>query len=523
VIENANELERRLREARPRVATAPPPFAVVLARIQAPDLASVHARRPRRSRRIGMFAALAALAVAACAWGATQLLSGSMVVTGFLPASPNTGVGAPLASSAALLGLRTDDPGGGPPWGMRIVRTTRGQACVQVGRVLDGNVGAIGSGYAFGDDGRFHPFSPEDALGLRCIQPDVNGHVFDVQGPMTVSENALSLAESMVDRVHCDLPGEHDWGLRCPLSQLRVLAFGTLGPDARTMTVSYRGRSSTVVPYGPEGAYLLVFKAPKGTNVGYFGAQAPHPPVLTVHFADGSSCQLPPAGDIDLCRPQGIEFPHGPALGTAQVAAAVHARYGLHVAGGVATMTATSASSSSVGFQRKHAGPAIVVTFTARAAVSGPLTTYGVELRRPVVKGCFGGPVLDTQQPSPTLAAGSRVKIVVQLQAICHGPYRGRVYFLSLPESDEANGEERIITEMTGNLIALMHRPRPGVTVGEFELHVPVNHNIDPATEPSPPVGISTARSSGPPPAVKRLARERRERREGRRRRERKR
>ena len=77
------------------------------------------------------------------------------------PATPNAGIGVPAPGGSRLLALRTADPQGGPPWGMRLVHTTRGEICVQIGRLADGQLGQLGIDGAFHDDGRFHPLAPD--------------------------------------------------------------------------------------------------------------------------------------------------------------------------------------------------------------------------------------------------------------------------------------------------------------------------------------------------------------------------
>jgi hypothetical protein len=467
-----NALADRLRAARPRVEVSAPPVESVLARLEQPPVPVHRARRPRR---LVVLTLLAALAVAASAWGATQLLSGSIVITGFPPVSPNTGVGAPLPSRSPILGLRVPDPAGGLPWGVRIVRTTRGEACLQVGHVLDGKLGVVGSGYAFNGDGRFHTLSAEDALGLQCVHVDAHGHVVDVQGPMTVSADALSLAESMADRVHCDLPEQHDWGVRCPRSQLRLLAFGALGPDAATLQAHFQGRSFRVKLYGPDGVYLLVFKAPAGTNVGpRFGAEAPAPPTMAVTFANGSTCPLPSANDPFLCKPQGIAYSSGPPITAAELAAPVHAIYTRHLRGGESPFVVTGPGSAASAPLGRGPGAGLVVSFNARLAIRGPLATYGVEIHRPVVPECFGQSTLQSNQASPTLAAGERTSFLIRLQAACHGLYRGRVFYFSIKPNSEPAAEENLINEMSANLVKpALNLPPPGVTVGYFTLDIP--------------------------------------------------
>jgi hypothetical protein len=479
------EIADRLRAARPRVEPGPPPFAAVLTRIEHAGAAIPRAWRPRR---LAVLVLLGALTIAGCAWGASRLLTGGIVVTGFPPVSPNTGVGAPLPSSSAVLGLRVPDPVGGLPWGMRIVRTTRGEACLQVGRVLDGKVGVVGAGYAFGADGHFHTLSPEDAVGLHCVHVDAHGHVIDVQGPMTVSADGLSLTESMTDRVHCDLPGQHDWGVRCPASQLRLMAFGALGPDATSLHVHFRGRSFDVKPYGPDGVYLLVFKAPAGTNAGaYFGAQAPGPPTLTVTFANGSSCPLPSMNDPFLCKPEGIDYSTGPRITAADVASAIHASYRVDLRGGESPFVVTGPGSAARVPLRHGPGPGLVIAFTARVGIRGPLSTYGVEIHRPVVPECFGEGALQNNQTSPTLSPGATTSFVIRLQAACHGRYTGRVFYLSIKPGSEAADEENLINEMSARLVKpALHLPPPGITVGYFTVNIPDTGAHDNASEISP-------------------------------------
>jgi hypothetical protein len=52
---------------------------------------------------------------------------------------------------------------------MRVVHTTRGLICVQIGRVDSGRLRQLGVDGGFGDDERFHPM-PTDAL------PEVLGY-----------------------------------------------------------------------------------------------------------------------------------------------------------------------------------------------------------------------------------------------------------------------------------------------------------------------------------------------------------
>ena len=103
-----------------------------------------------------VIAAALVLVGGAVAVAATGVLTGSPVTEPEGSLSPSAGDGVPAVGGSQLLALRTDDPEGGLAWGMRVVRTTRGQVCVQVGRIDDGQLGELGLDGAFHDDGRFH-------------------------------------------------------------------------------------------------------------------------------------------------------------------------------------------------------------------------------------------------------------------------------------------------------------------------------------------------------------------------------
>ena len=91
---------------------------------------------------------------------------------------PARGWGALVPTSARLLDLRVADPAGGPPWGLRVVSTTRGVGCLQVGRVVDGKLGVLGQDGVAHDDHRFHEL-PLDAVEFpSCQFEDSAGHVF---------------------------------------------------------------------------------------------------------------------------------------------------------------------------------------------------------------------------------------------------------------------------------------------------------------------------------------------------------
>ncbi len=105
------------------------------------------ARTSRRRRtsahvRLALVVIALVLATAAITLAATGvILTGSPVATVRAPIA-TAGEGIPVAGGARLLPRASARPGGGLPWGMRIIHTTRGLICVQIGRVYDGQLGA---------------------------------------------------------------------------------------------------------------------------------------------------------------------------------------------------------------------------------------------------------------------------------------------------------------------------------------------------------------------------------------------
>lgn len=150
----------------------------------APTARRMH--RVGRVRRGPLLVAIAfgTLVLAAAALAATGVIGfGAPVRASHPPGrereSKTTGIGIPVAAadglpvSAQPLAISVHDPAGGLPWGMRIVRTTRGLLCVQIGRLLDGRLGVLGRDGQFHDDGLFHEI-PATALDPdTCIAPSV--------------------------------------------------------------------------------------------------------------------------------------------------------------------------------------------------------------------------------------------------------------------------------------------------------------------------------------------------------------
>ena len=193
------------------------------------------------------------LAGGTLALAATGVILTGSAVPAAAPVGPSEGVGDPV--STTLLPLRVKDPDGGPPWGMRIVETSRGLVCAQVGRVHDGQLGELGADGAFADDGLFHPFprevvqtfpggSTEDGTeiegGTCTLAPE------PAAGRATAWGSAVAAELWGVDRNAAPARGR----VVAPASQRRDISYGMLGPHA--LSVTYREgsavRNEPVVP-----------------------------------------------------------------------------------------------------------------------------------------------------------------------------------------------------------------------------------------------------------------------------------
>jgi hypothetical protein len=217
-------------------------------------------RRMPTHLRVVLVVLVLMLATTAITLAATGvILTGSPVGTVRAPIA-TAGEGIPVAGGVRLLPLRAPDPAGGLPWGMRIIHTTRGLVCVQIGRVYDGQLGQLGVDGAFHDDGRFHPLptdAPPDDLANgagwmagNCSSPG------DIYAGDSVG---LELSAATSPRPGAGVPADR-----------REISFGLLGVHA--VSVTYREGSQTFTkPVLPGlGAYLIVQRYSSGRPLGSF-------------------------------------------------------------------------------------------------------------------------------------------------------------------------------------------------------------------------------------------------------------
>jgi hypothetical protein len=251
-------------------------------------------RVPSRQWRVLGAMVMALLALTAVALAASGLLSGAPCrpPRGIpIDRNPRAGIGVTVAGTAQLLALRVPDPAGGPPWGMRVLRTTRGLRCVQVGRVVNGQLGVLGQDGVAGNDRRFHALAPSLVDPWDCVTLDAHQHAF------IGNETDTAYASGPVFTRSCAYPGEGSHEPLCPAGDRRMLAYGLLGPDAQSLTYLAAGRSTTVAAVGRDGAYLVVLRATARGDTGLAGSSpGAFPGALAITYKDGRSCRPEPGG-----------------------------------------------------------------------------------------------------------------------------------------------------------------------------------------------------------------------------------
>jgi hypothetical protein len=277
-------------------------------------------------RRVSLRPSRGVAVLAACLVATGSALAASGVFQTGAPVSPEVtpiatvNDGAPIPSSVRLLPLRVADPYGGPPWGLRTIKTTRGLMCGQLGRIVDGRIGVLGEAGAFHDDGRFHPLSIDylDAGSSNCGTEDAHGNAFLNEEAFGVPADGLISGEGEVSG-GCYRPRPSSQ--TCPAQDRRNVYYGLLGPDATSITyATANAQEHTLATAGPDGAYLVVLphsissclrgsaecsghdSGPEilrdssgetgGPTLNAFGA------VRSVTYRGGSSCELPDGAQV---------------------------------------------------------------------------------------------------------------------------------------------------------------------------------------------------------------------------------
>jgi hypothetical protein len=380
-----------------------------------------------------------------------------------VPPTPGAYAGAAIASSVRLLPLRVSDPDGGPPWGLRELKTTRGLMCLQVGRVVDGRLGALGQDGAFGNDGAFHPFSINFMSWAGCGTQDARGDAF-----LNEQLSAIPASALFGDQHHASggcYARPHD-RKSCPSTRRRDVYLGLLGPDATSITYATAGGQLTTMPTtGPDGAYLIVRahqKEPCGLaqpvclrsgGGGYMvgGPELePGPAIRSVTYRNAPVCKLPAPTTPWPALPK--RPPRCPAVGFAPISRAreltkaqlaspvtAHTEPARHYCER-AEETRACDGPVPAGYRRldMSGGPPqqlIVIAFTARVAVPNFDSHYEINttnLEGSPNRHCPGKGAGTFGPTNRDLRAGQRVRYDLFVDTQCPGRVQVRVGFVTV-------------------------------------------------------------------------------------------
>lgn len=129
----------------------------------------------------------------------------------------------PVQGSVMLAGLDVQDPEGGPPWDVRLFKSSSGETCTAVGQIFKGKFGIVGLDRVF----RALPLTGVDACGVPGIA-----------GPV--------------------LAGAREFAGRTA-TEARTIVNGIAGAGARSVT-AYGPGGERRLTLGPQGAFITVYQ-----------------------------------------------------------------------------------------------------------------------------------------------------------------------------------------------------------------------------------------------------------------------
>jgi hypothetical protein len=431
-------LEQQLVGAAARACSAQPATPALAG---AGAQAAVHRARPSRRRpRMAHRRWLPVLIPALLVLTAGGLALGGVIEVG-APAQPGysaseAGLGALTIGSARLEPVSAPDPAGGPSWGMQVFSTRLGVGCLQVGRLVDGQLGALGEDGAFGDDGRFHEVPAGSSVTwFECSALDGEGRVFNNvtldnlpvsgwNGFGGCAPETATAAEKAPERGHAI-------GI-CPESDERDLHFGLLGPEAQSVTYTSEGETRTLPTSGPDGAYLIVEHASPhqlliGKGLGTSNVVPLDGPITEIHYRDGSTCHLTSKswmGGNEACTPS-LQMPVGFKPVKTPTAAEVSSPVSAQVATGA------------------HGEQEVLVSFSSRVSITEYRSTYSLKLEESATDPRAIAPERSTPAE---VKAGETVTMPVRAlhfrESLPPGEYKGTVSLMSAtgPELFEGPG-----------------------------------------------------------------------------------
>jgi hypothetical protein len=320
---------------------------------------------------------------------------------------------------------KAPDASGGLPWGLRLIQKRPLAACLQIGRVRDGRIGALGQDGSYGNDGRFHliPLTQN----FPCDRTDASGHLFvDIFEQKVAASAAVGghgpgcIANQPPARVLRQHPFPHI--ATCPPRDLRDIAYGVLGPDAVSITYTIAGRPRTV-PTGRDGAYIVVLPptAQTCTREGPLGGrgcllssgettagQLESGVITAVSYRDGHVCRLPApsaAGTLQASCPNAgyVHFPRyiPPTVTPAEAHTPLRVQFA--VTRRICYLPDRNAFTQDLipcphaippGYRLGQSGQRtllITVTFKARVAADNHHQVYEFSVGRVSGRGCAGG------------------------------------------------------------------------------------------------------------------------------------
>ncbi len=371
------------------------------------------------------------------------------------------------------LAATTPDPSGGLPWGLRLIQRRRLAACLQIGRLRDGRIGALGQDGSYRNDGRFHPIPV--TRNSPCDRTDASGHLFVDVFEQNVAASAAfggggpgCIASRPPARLLRHRPLPHI-GI-CPPRDLRNIAYGVLGPDAISITYTIAGRQRSV-PTGPDGAYIVVLPATARTCTvgGPLGGrrcllssgettagQLESGVITSVRYRDGHVCGLPApsaAGTPEASCPNAgyVHYPRyvPPVVTPGEARTPLHARFAVtrricYLPGRTAFTQDLIPCPHAIppGYRLGQSGPRtllITVTFKARVAADNHHQVYEFSVGRGSGPGCAGGGGGVSGTSMIPIRVGQLVRFQDQ-ESPCHGTYAGVITY----QPDGGDGQDTL-------------------------------------------------------------------------------
>jgi hypothetical protein len=347
------------------------------------------------------------------------------------------GLGAVTPGSVSVLAIATPDPQGGPPWGLRVLTTTRDAGCVEVGRLLDGQLVALGQYGAFANDGRAHQVPVSAAVNsFNCTPLDNEGHF--VNSITMIGQTAS--AAWWFRSTQCVPTGTPRSTSRahpaCPLRDERDVYYGLLGPDAKSITYTIAGQRHAQATVGAQGAYLIVTDAAAHQRIPGAGGATDddvpvYSPITSIEYRGGVTCHLLTGHrwivGFHACSPS-LNVPLGYvraiAPTQAQVATPIHAQLIRLPAQVVRYHVNPRRGSSATRVIRVPASQEITVSFKSRITLKNLRGQYQIEYHEPgapaqaesfsmmgaaKVVSAAGDPILGLDGMGSDIAAGQTV------------------------------------------------------------------------------------------------------------------